>query len=114
MSKELEALQILYDKYATDDEFLEDDKLFSTIERGLTVLDMFKNALALKVVPSCPVIATTHNADGSVEVDYRAAYEFVATKNLDTEQKKELTKWVIDNIDEDMIRTWLDKKHMNN
>ena len=56
----------------------------------------------------------SHNADGSVEVDYRAAYEFVATKNLDTEQKKELTKWVIDNIDEDMIRTWLDKKHMNN
>ena len=114
MSKELEALQILYDKYVTDDEFLEDDKLFSTIERGLTVLDMFRNALILKVMPSYSAIATTHNVDGSVEVNYRAAYEFVANKNLEDEQKKELTKWVIDNIDEDMIRTWLDKKHMNN
>ena len=113
MSKELEALQILYDKYATDDEFLEDDKLFSTIERGLYVLDMFRNALMLKVMPSYSAIATTHNVDGSVEVDYKAAYEFVVNKNLEDEQKKELTKWVIDNIDEDMIRTWLDKKHMN-
>ena len=113
MSKELEALQILYDKYATDDEFLEDDKLFSTIERGLAVLDMFRNALILKVTPSYPDIATTHNIDGSVEAEYKATYNTI-NKNLDADLKKELTKWVIDNIDEGMIRTWLDKKHMNN
>lgn len=31
----LEALNLIYDKYVTDDEFLEDDKLFSIIEKAL-------------------------------------------------------------------------------
>lgn len=35
MSKELEALNRIYDKYVTDDESLEDDKLFSIVETAL-------------------------------------------------------------------------------
>lgn len=31
----LKALNLIYDKYVTDDEFLEDDKLFSIIEKAL-------------------------------------------------------------------------------
>ncbi len=30
-----EALKAIYNKYVTDDEFLEDDRLFSTVEKAL-------------------------------------------------------------------------------
>ena len=42
MSKEQEALNTIYDKYVTDDEFLEDDKLFSTVEKALRALEIIK------------------------------------------------------------------------
>lgn len=108
MSKELEALHILYDKYATDDEFLEDDRLFSTIERGLNVLNMFKDALVIEHAPSYATLGTMHNVDGSVEVEYKTTYDIIR-KGLETELKKELTKWVIENIDKETIRKWLEK-----
>lgn len=47
MTKGQESLNTLYQKYVTDDEFLEDDKLFSTVEVELRAFESIKDLIEL-------------------------------------------------------------------
>ena len=88
-----------------------EEHLIAPIEKELNMLDLLRNALTLEVLPIEYGNIKEEHPDGSWSYAIKQTCNFVAHK-LDEEYKKELTKWIIDNIDKDTVRKWLEEDNV--
>lgn len=87
------------------------DRLFvegslNILEKGINTLNQFKSALTLETIPLH--VEREEHDDGSISVAMQQAYNYIRHE-LDAECKKALTQWVIENIDKETVRKWLDE-----
>lgn len=77
----LEALNTIYDKYATDDDFLEDDKLFSTIEKALKVLEIIKEKeVCIYLFTGCDNVKQYNNSMDLFEMPKKDRHKYHLTQ----------------------------------
>ena len=95
MSKELDALTYLKENKRRH--WLDGDtsnECLKTIERGLNVLELFKNALRLNTTQT--EIGVTRDVEGNATINYETTFDFIKN-TLDEEFKKVLREWVLEN-----------------
>lgn len=85
------------------------DKLFvegscDILEKALNTLNLFKSALTLETIPLH--VEREEHDNGSISLAMQNAYNYIRHE-LDVEGKKALTQWVIENIDKEQVKEWL-------
>ena len=108
MTKEKIALKRLYDKADYSRSRHSADEDFEVVDKAIDVLNLFKDALTLETKSLCYTPITEVHDDGSISVAMKQEFDFIK-HGLNKEYKKVLTQWVIENIDKETVRKWLEE-----
>lgn len=122
-----EALAVIKSQFIGDLESLETDEWwteekkeadinwwkekFQIVEKDLEVLEAFKNSLVIEY--TLPVFDIEQKKSFNIEDLLNFSVKYY-TYRLNKETQEKLTQWIIDNIDKETVRKWLENDNKQN